>query len=279
LAKVRIGLCRFFLKRVKQNADSGRLFQVASLAVLMGRNMKGEFNKTIGHPLVVGTIHSNGALKRALRLKEGAVDILELRVDAFAQDPRPLLRAIPKLPAPLLLTVRHPKEGAMGVLSLAERRELFRQFLPLCEWVDVELRSLEVLEGEISSARAMGVKVIVSDHHFSGTPTLGVLGRRLKLAQRVKPDVVKVAATAETPGDLGRLFDLLIQGPRNRMAVMGMGAQGKVSRLLLGASGSVLNYGYLHEALVPGQWEATVLKTRLLELKANDGGAGVWEKR
>ena len=233
--------------------------------------MKGKFKKTTGHPLVVGTIHSEGALRRALRLKEGAVDILELRVDAFAQDTGPLLRAIPKLPAPLLLTVRHPKEGAMGALSLAERRELFRQFLPLCEWMDVELRSLELLESEVSSAKAMGVRVIVSDHHFSGTPAQGVLLRRLKLAQRVKPDVLKVAAMAKTPKDIGRLLDLLLVGPRNRMAVMGMGAQGMVSRLLLGSCGSVLNYGYLHEALVPGQWEATVLKTRLMELTSSDG--------
>jgi 3-dehydroquinate dehydratase-1 len=233
--------------------------------------MKGKFKKKTGHPLVVGTIHSNGALKRALRLKEGAVDILELRVDAFSQDTLPLLRAIPKLPAPLLLTVRHPKEGAMGVLSLVKRRELFRQFLPLCEWMDVELRSIELLEEEISSAKAMGVRVIVSDHHFSGTPAQGVLLRRLKLAQGAKPDVFKVAAMAETPKDLTRLLDLLLEGPRNRMAVMGMGPQGMVSRLVLGAWGSVLNYGYLHEALVPGQWEATVLKTRLLELTSSDG--------
>jgi 3-dehydroquinate dehydratase-1 len=233
--------------------------------------MKGAFKKTALNPLVVGTIHSNGALKRALRLKEGAVDILELRVDAFAEDIGVLEKAIPKLPAPLLLTVRHSKEGAMGVLNLAKRRELFRQFLPLCEWVDVELRSLELLHGEISSAKAMGVKIVVSDHHFSGTPAMGVLRRRLKLAQRVNPDVLKVAAMAETPGDLGRLLDLLLAGPRNRMAVMGMGAQGKVSRLLLGSCGSVLNYGYLHEAVVPGQWEATVLKARLGELVLSDG--------
>ena len=231
--------------------------------------MKRKFKTTEGHPLVVGTIHSKGALRSALRLKDGAVDILELRVDAFAQEAELLLKAIPKLPAPLLLTVRHPKEGAMASLNLRERRDLFGQFLPLCEWVDVELRSIELLAGVVSRAKAMGVRVIVSDHHFSGTPASGVLLRRLKLAQQVEPDVFKVAAVAKTPRDLARLLDFLVGGPRNRMAVMGRGPLGQLSRLLLGSCGSVLNYGYLHEALVPGQWEAADLKRRLGELTGN----------
>ena len=50
---------------------------------------------------------------------------------------------------------------------------------------------------------------------------------------------------------------------------MGMGPLGKVSRLLFAQLGSVLNYGFLHEAQVSGQWEATLLKQRLSELAAD----------
>lgn len=231
--------------------------------------MTGKIKKTSDHhPLVVGTIHSQGALQRALRLRRGEVDLLELRVDAFAKETGALLRAIPKLPAPLLLTVRHPREGAMAALSLQERRELFGQFLPLCEWMDVEVRSLRQLDSVIERARDMGVRLIVSDHHFSRTPATEVLRRRLKLAQRVNPDVIKVAAAVKSPRDLSRLLDFLVTGPEGRLSVMGMGRYGPVSRLVLGFCGSVLNYGYLHEALVPGQWEATELKKRLLEIGA-----------
>ncbi len=232
--------------------------------------MTGKIKKTLDHhPLVVGTIHSKGALQRALRLRRGEVDILELRMDAFFGETGVLLKSIPKLPAPLLLTVRHPREGAMAALSLDERRELFGQFLPLCEWMDVEVRSLRQLAPVIARARDMGVRLIVSDHHFARTPAMEVLRRRLKLAQRVEPDVIKVAAAAKSPRDLSRLLDFLVTGPRGRLAVMGMGRYGQVSRLVLGSCGSVLNYGYLHEALVPGQWEATELKKRLMELDAN----------
>jgi 3-dehydroquinate dehydratase len=48
---------------------------------------------------------------------------------------------------------------------------------------------------------------------------------------------------------------------------MGMGQYGQLSRLLFGGCGSILNYGYLDKAQVPGQWPAEVLKARLLELR------------
>jgi 3-dehydroquinate dehydratase-1 len=141
-------------------------------------------------PMVVGTIHSAGALKCALKLKPTQVDILELRVDAFANEPEVLLRAIPKLPSPLLLTVRHPAEGGMAAYSLQRRQQLVRQFLPHVSWIDVELRSMVLLREEIAQSQESGVKVIVSDHHFIGTPSLAVLERRYARAQLCRPDVV-----------------------------------------------------------------------------------------
>jgi len=45
-----------------------------------------------------------------------------------------------------------------------------------------------------------------------------------------------------------------------------MGGLGPVSRLTLGRAGSVLNYGYLDQLQVPGQWPAELLRQRLREL-------------
>lgn len=221
-------------------------------------------------PLVVGTIHSAGALKCALKLKPGQVDILELRVDSFAQEPEILLRSAPKLKFPLLLTVRHPAEGGAARYTVKRRRELIRQFLPLVQWVDFEVRSLGLLGEEIAEVRERGVKLIVSDHHFKGTPSLAVLEERCARARRCRPEVVKVAASARTPVELERLFVFLNrQNARKpgQNSVMGMGAFGQVSRLLFGKCGSVLNYGYLDRAQVPGQWPAELLKVRLNEME------------
>lgn len=220
-------------------------------------------------PLVVGTIHSPLALKCALKLKPGSVDILELRVDAFESKPEVLLAALPKLSSPLLLTVRHPSEGGAAKVSTARRRELIGQFLPFADWLDVELRSLILLREEIAVAREKGVRLVVSDHHFRGTPSLSVLKQRFRRAQVCRPDVVKVAATAETPVDLARLFEFYNWSQKVRphqIALMGMGAFGQVSRLLFSAGGSVLNYGFLGEAQVSGQWQAEILRERLNEL-------------
>lgn len=233
------------------------------------------------HPLVVGTIHSPGALRRALRLKKSAVDVLELRVDAFAGEPEKLFQAARRLDAPLLLTVRHPREGGVGGLSRGRRKQLFRQFLPLAAWMDLEVRSLAHFEEEIAEARKRGVRLIVSDHHFLRTPSLAFLRERVRRVRGVRADVFKLAATAHGPADLERLLAFLREGVPGSRAVMGMGEYGRVSRLVLGRCGSVLNYGYLDAPQVPGQWEATELKKRLGELfgSENPRGGGGKEKR
>ena len=41
---------------------------------------------------------------------------------------------------------------------------------------------------------------------------------------------------------------------------------GKISRLALAQAGSVLNYGYLGELQVPGQWAVGTLRERLREI-------------
>ena len=65
-------------------------------------------------PQVVAAVHSLGALRRAEQIQEGEVDLLEIRVDNFAPDPAPVLKVLPRLRVPLIVTVRHPAEGGAG---------------------------------------------------------------------------------------------------------------------------------------------------------------------
>jgi 3-dehydroquinate dehydratase-1 len=133
--------------------------------------------------------------------------------------------------------------------------------------VDVEVRSLGRFGNVLAAARAAKVGVIVSDHHFTKTPSARVLRERWQLARAAGAEIVKVAAHVETAPELTRLLSLFEIGGALPLSVMGMGSLGKVSRLLFARLGSVLNYGYLHEPQVPGQWEATLLKKRLTELQ------------
>lgn len=218
-------------------------------------------------PQVVGAVHSPGALRRALRIRPGEVDFLEIRADAFASDPGPLLRALPRLRVPLIITVRHPAEGGLHRLGLARRRALFAQFLPFATLIDIELRSCAQLAATIAEARARGVRVILSEHHFKATPSTARLRQTIRRAHAAGADICKLAALAETPAALARLLALFARKPPLPLSVMGMGRFGKVSRLLLAQAGSVLNYGYLDQPNASGQWEAVLLQKRLCELE------------
>ncbi len=218
-------------------------------------------------PQVVGTIHSSGALKKALQLRRGQVDLLELRVDHFASDPDVLLKVASRLAAPLIVTVRHPTEGGANSLSKAHRRELFRLFLPVAAFVDLELRSGDDFEEVVETARDQGTHVIFSDHHFRSTPSPSRLRERLALARKLNAGIFKLAAFASNASDLAVLLELLVKEKRQPMSIMGMGPFGKVSRLLFARAGSLLNYGYLDKPQVSGQWEATLLKARIGELE------------
>jgi len=216
---------------------------------------------------VVGTIHTPSGLREALALKRNEVDLFEVRVDAFADAPEKILAALPKLKQPLIITVRHPLEGAVQRLPLARRRELFHQFLPFATLIDVELRSAKQLTSVIEAAHSDGVGVILSHHDFTRTPARKRLHDLAGLAHRLGGDIFKVATTTTDPRDLISLLGFLGSEKRIPLGVMGMGRWGKVSRLLFARAGSRLSYGFLDKVQVTGQWPALLLKKRLAELE------------
>jgi 3-dehydroquinate dehydratase-1 len=218
-------------------------------------------------PQVVAAVHSLGALRRAQKIQPGEVDYLEIRVDNFALDPAPVLKVLPRLRVPLIVTVRHPAEGGAHALTLAQRRALFAQFMPWATLIDVELRSWETLAETLATARRAGVKVIASAHHFHSIPSAVQLQRTVRRAHSLGADISKIATLADTPSALSRLLAILEKKQPLPVSVMGMGQFGKISRLVLAQAGSVLNYGYLDSPNASGQWEATVLKKRLAELQ------------
>lgn len=194
------------------------------------------------------------------------MDWLEIRVDHFAPATGSLLQALPRMRVPLIVTVRHPAEGGAHGLGWAQRRVLFTQFLPFAALIDVELRSMDRLADTVAEARRAGVKVIASTHHFRSTPTEAKIRRLIARAHAAGADVCKLAALAPTPAALARLLAPLAKTQPLPLSVMGMGAFGKISRLVLAQAGSILNYGYLDRPNASGQWEARLLKKRLAEL-------------
>ena len=223
----------------------------------------------INGPQVVAAVHTMNGLALAQRLPSGAVDFLEIRLDAFAAmegGMTPLVKALPKLKIPLIVTARDFREGGAGRLTTSQRRELLLHSLPFTTLVDIELRNANAMAEVVEAARKAGVGVILSAHDFSKTPQLKRLREMAKRAAKYKPAIFKFAGAAKTTRDLSILLEFLAVEKKLPLAVMGMGRRGKLSRVMLGGAGSVLNYGYLDEANASGQWPARLLKERLREI-------------
>lgn len=203
-------------------------------------------------PAVVGIVDSPEALRAARRLKTKDVDFLEWRADFLGT-------GIAKTQIPWIVTARHPAEGGQNAMSCTARRRALLELLPAATLVDVEIRSLRGMESVLREAQNTRVGLIASFHDFQKTPSASRLEDLAKHAADAGADVLKIATRTASPGDVARLLDLLDRASLP-VAIMGMGPLGMASRVVLAAAGSVLNYGWLHQPNVTGQWSAKELR-------------------
>ena len=212
---------------------------------------------------IVGVIFSRADFHRAIRMRNPP-DFFELRLDAFAVNSEHLRKKIGELPAPFIITARHPREGGANRLSSRERRERLLSFLPHAAWVDVELRSARALAAVLRAARAEKIRVIISFHDFRGTPSASRLAEITQTAQTFDPDIVKIATQTDTPQQLERLVQFFEQPSRpGKVVAMGIGKLGRASRLELARLGCPLNYAHLGTAQVAGQLSIAELRRAL----------------
>jgi 3-dehydroquinate dehydratase-1 len=221
-------------------------------------------------PLAVGVIADSAALEHFTSLDAAArsalCDVAELRLDQLQLPVVDLRARLAGNETPLLLTSRHPAEGGQGPEDPVARAAMIEPLLDLATLIDLELRSAMQMQGTIAKARAAGVPVLGSFHDFQATPSDDVLLGAVNFAQQAGLDAVKFATYLNTQDDLIRLMQLAGGTHRLRLSVMGMGPWGRVSRLVLAKSGSLLNYGFIGASNAPGQWPVARLKELLSEL-------------
>lgn len=210
--------------------------------------------------MVVATVHTTRGLASAAGLPRRAVDVVELRLDCLKDKRDRLEAALRGIHHPILLTARHPSEGGAGALAASVRRDLLLEYLAGAALVDIELQSLRTHARVLQTARQAGVRVVLSFHDFRATPPVAQLRRKVRAAVAAGADVVKIATHLRGPQDLAKLLQLQSVAPPRPLALMGMGPLGRVSRLVLAAGGSRLNYGYLDRPQVSGQWPALELR-------------------
>ena len=147
-------------------------------------------------PQIVGVIFSLSDFQRALRMRNPP-DLFELRLDALVAHLDAVQREIEKLPAPLIITARHPREGGANHLPPARRRALLRRFLRHASYFDIELRSTGSSAAILAAARAKNIRAIISFHDFSGTPSVAKLNEIAHAAKSLGADVLKIATTTD----------------------------------------------------------------------------------
>jgi 3-dehydroquinate dehydratase-1 len=214
-------------------------------------------------PQIVGVIFSRADFQRALRMRNPP-DLFELRLDALAGSIDAIRNGIDRLPAPFMVTARHPREGGVNQLSSRERRDLLLAFLPLAAFVDVELRSARALAAILRAAKPDRVRTIISFHDFRGTPSGARLDEIARRGRSLGPDLVKIATRTDTAAQLDRLLDFFErQSCAGKVVAMGIGKFGRASRLELARRGCLLNYAHLGTAKVAGQLSIRELRRAL----------------
>jgi 3-dehydroquinate dehydratase-1 len=210
---------------------------------------------------VAAVISSRADLRHALRMRKPP-DFFELRLDRLVDCLGEVRAAMRRLPAPCIITARHPREGGANNLSTARRRALLLRFLPRASLVDVELRSIRAMAPVLRAARARPMRVILSYHDFKDTPSATRLKEMVARAQSLH-GILKVATQTDTPAQLARLLAFEKRHRRSACIIpMGMGKLGRASRLEFARRGS-FTYVHLGTPSAPGQLSLQELRRAL----------------
>ncbi|MBT8334285.1 MAG: type I 3-dehydroquinate dehydratase, partial [Deltaproteobacteria bacterium] len=109
------------------------------------------------------------------------------------------------------------------------------------------------------------VKIILSYHNFTETPSEPFIYAKLVEAQTAGADISKVAVMPKDHGDVLTLLSAtnkarneIVKGP---MVTMSMGPEGAVSRLAGGLFGSDITFAIGMQSSAPGQIPITELKS------------------
>ena len=218
-------------------------------------------------PRIVGVIASRADWDLVIQGDFSGLDLCELRMDLLTSEGFEERECLRPLPFPKILTIRDPNEGGSASLSENERVNLFGKLLPYVDYIDVELRNFSLYSEVIAAARISAKQVIVSVHDFEKTPSEGEMERWADETEEQCPDAIfKISVQLNRWEEVVRLGNFQVNQGGAKVAAMGMGPFGKISRLLLARLGSQLIYVACGEAAVPGQWDFRTLRSILPQI-------------
>ena len=188
------------------------------------------------------------------------VDIVELRVDYLSEvTPEYVTRLKLLTKKPAIFTCRHKQEGGNFRSGEQLRLALLAKAVDAgFEYVDVELATF----AEHAVHRSPDTKLILSHHDFIETPDYWDLTKIVDNMMSYNPDIIKIATMVKKEKDIQALFRLLTnKRSKPEMIVIGMGQQGKVTRVLGPLLGSYLTFAASDKgSSAPGQVDVITLE-------------------
>jgi 3-dehydroquinate dehydratase / shikimate dehydrogenase len=220
----------------------------------------------LGSSRVCGVVAARtaGAALRQIRAALRYTKTLELRLDwlAHAEEAAQLLARVRKAGIPrratLIATCRRRNAGGRFAGTIIGQLSLLRATIQAgCQWVDVEIETVEATPLFILEMYAGNARRILSHHDFRGTPDqigLNHLMRRLEeTRQSADFDALKIATECDSLADSLRLLALAGQSRKPNVIAIPMGEVATSARIIAARLGSALSYAPVDEATAPGQ--------------------------
>jgi 3-dehydroquinate dehydratase-1 len=166
---------------------------------------------------------------------------IELRIDYIADLTKDDVKTIKdKTKKEAIVTCRSKAEGGIFTGSEDQRIEILQTAMDAgFDHIDIELATLEAHQFEKND----DTKLIISYHNFTETPKYWKLHPIMNKMYKYEPDVVKIATKVKTDNDVHTLFRLIVDKDNDdQWIIVGMGDEGKITRVLSPILGSYLTY-------------------------------------
>jgi len=167
------------------------------------------------------------------------VHFVELRLDALKELPQNLPEGVQ-----YIFTCRRKEEGGLFEDEEEKRISLLKEALKRFngKYVDIEWKTPEILKQRLLNQK--GLKVILSYHDFSGTPSLEFLLELFEEMRKDRATIYKIVTMANSLEDSFRVLLFLREVTKRGFKVVAhaMGQKGRLSRLLSPFMGGAFVY-------------------------------------
>lgn len=210
-------------------------------------------------------------LSKADRCRRAGAEMVEVRMDHLRVPEWKELhqRHLRDLGLKTILTLRPEHQGGLFKGSELDRASFMIKAMETApDLVDLELdMDIERRADLLKIARSYGTGVIISHHDLSLTPPLKELKVLMTRCVDAGGDMVKLACMCNSPEDARSLLELSDHAAKERIrvAIMGMGVHGHITRVLAPKMGCEIVYASLDEPSVVDQLDIRTLE-RIWEL-------------